>query len=113
MAGAFGRGAQSCDCEAGLTGVEVAEGRKEAGISDPVGSSDWIIFGNGRLVFGRILEEIAGKVVSPTKDGVLPPQLLSCTGMKDSLPGGGASHTKLSGGSSYIRREEPSSPTSS
>jgi hypothetical protein len=47
----------------------VAEGLNEAGISDPVGRSDWMILGNGRRE-GRVGASPA-KVESPAKDGVL------------------------------------------
>jgi hypothetical protein len=72
IAGALGSGAQSPDAGA-LTGVEVAEGRNEAGMREPVGSRLCMMLGSGRRDVGRIdSAAIVGNVVSPMKDGVLP-----------------------------------------
>lgn len=71
MAGALGNGAQSFPADV-LTGVEVADGRNEAGIRDPVGSKDCMIFGSGRREGARMdSAAIVGKVVSPANEGVL------------------------------------------
>jgi len=50
--------------------VEVADGLKEAGISDPEGNREEIIPGSGRreALAGAAIPE---KVVSPANDGVL------------------------------------------
>ena len=108
IAGAWGNGAQSC--EGGLLGVEVADGRNEAGISDPVGKRDWMILGNGRRE-GRV-GAIPANVESPAKEGVLLVRLFSCTPKDDLLPCGGTSHTELGCRCSYIRCKESTSTPS-